>query len=114
MSTFPDERRVSVEAPRPYPHDRRKAEQGPLQWPLPPGPRPAEPLPDPSDWSFELIEEYHEPIRAIAHRLGTHQYGCRACAKRAGAAEWSRRGPAVAHRSPPTCSTRGVTCAHRH
>ena len=70
MSSFPGERRVSVGAPTPYPHDQRKAESGPLQAPRPPGPRPAAPLPDPSDWSFELVEQYHETIRATAHRFG--------------------------------------------
>ncbi len=74
MSGFPGERRVSVAAPAPYPHDRRKAEAGPLQWARPPGPRPAAPLPDPSDWTFELIEQYHEVIRATARRFGLDTY----------------------------------------
>jgi stage V sporulation protein R len=74
MSGFPGERRVSVAAPEPYPNDRRKAERGPLQAPRPPGPRPSAPLPDPSDWSFELIEQYHEAIRATAQRFGLDTY----------------------------------------
>ena len=74
MSTFPDERRVSVAAPAPHPHDRRKAELGPLQAPRPPGPRPAAPLPDPSDWTFELIEQYHDAIRSTAQRFGLDTY----------------------------------------
>jgi len=74
MSGFPGERRVSVAAPEPYPNDRRKAERGPLQAPRPPGPRPSAPLPDPSDWSFELIEQYHEVIRATAQRFGLDTY----------------------------------------
>jgi stage V sporulation protein R len=74
MSGFPGERRVSVAAPEPYPNDRRKAERGPLQAPRPPGPRPSAPLPDPSDWSFELIEHYHEAIRATAQRFGLDTY----------------------------------------
>ena len=34
-----------------------------------PAPRPEAPLPDPSDWTFELIEQYHEKIRAVAAAL---------------------------------------------
>ena len=74
MSGFPGERRFSVEAPAPHPDDRRKAESGPLQWARPPDPRPAAPLPDPSDWTFELIEQYHEAIRATAQRFGLDTY----------------------------------------
>ena len=74
MSGFPGERRFSVEAPAPHPDDRRKAESGPLQWARPPGPRLAAPLPDPSDWTFELIEQYHEAIRATAQRFGLDTY----------------------------------------
>ncbi|MEO8059026.1 MAG: SpoVR family protein [Burkholderiales bacterium] len=55
-------------------NDRRKAERKPLQAPLPAGPRPASKLPDPSDWSFELIEQYHEVIRATARRFGLDTY----------------------------------------
>lgn len=33
-----------------------------------------EPLPGPSDWSFELIERYHEVIRATAQRFGLDTY----------------------------------------
>ncbi|MCL4740269.1 MAG: SpoVR family protein [Burkholderiaceae bacterium] len=47
---------------------------GPLPEPRPPGPRPAEPLPGPSEWSFELIERYHEVIRATAQRYGLDTY----------------------------------------
>ena len=36
--------------------------------PVPAGPRADKPLPDPSDWTFELVEEYHEKIRAAASR----------------------------------------------
>jgi stage V sporulation protein R len=36
--------------------------------------RPSEPLPAPSDWSFELIECYHEVIRATAERYGLDTY----------------------------------------
>ncbi|WP_042424000.1 SpoVR family protein [Comamonas granuli] len=42
--------------------------------PLPAGARPAQPLPDPSDWSFELIERYHAAIAATAERFGLDTY----------------------------------------
>ncbi|MBP5989946.1 MAG: SpoVR family protein [Piscinibacter sp.] len=37
-------------------------------------PRAAEPLPAPSDWSFELIEQYHAVIRSTAERFGLDTY----------------------------------------
>ncbi len=36
--------------------------------------RPQEPLPSPSDWSFELIDRYHEVIKATAARYGLDTY----------------------------------------
>ena len=39
-----------------------------------PGPRAEKPLPDPSDWTFELIESYHEKIRAAAQRYALDTY----------------------------------------
>ena len=42
--------------------------------PLPPPERAGEPLPSPSDWSFELIERYHEIIKATAARYGLDTY----------------------------------------
>jgi stage V sporulation protein R len=42
--------------------------------PLPPPARPAMPLPGPSDWTFELIEEYHRVIRQTAQRFGLDTY----------------------------------------
>ncbi|TXC67225.1 SpoVR family protein [Piscinibacter aquaticus] len=36
--------------------------------------RAAEPLPAPSDWSFELIEQYHAVIRDTAERFGLDTY----------------------------------------
>ncbi|MBV2208915.1 MAG: SpoVR family protein [Thermomonas sp.] len=42
--------------------------------PLPPPPRPTEPLPAPSDWTFELIERYHSVIAATAKRFGLDTY----------------------------------------
>jgi stage V sporulation protein R len=45
-----------------------------LQEPLPAPPRASEPLPDPSDWTFELIERYHDVIRDTAARFGLETY----------------------------------------
>ncbi len=45
-----------------------------LQEPLPAPPRAREPLPDPSDWTFELIERYHDVIRDTAARFGLDTY----------------------------------------
>ena len=45
-----------------------------LRVPLPPPERAGEPLPSPSDWSFELIERYHEIIKATAARYGLDTY----------------------------------------
>ena len=36
--------------------------------------RAAAPLPSPSDWSFELVERYHEVIKATAERFGLDTY----------------------------------------
>ena len=36
--------------------------------------RKREPLPSPSDWTFELIEEYFEHIKRTAHRFGLDTY----------------------------------------
>ena len=44
------------------------------QAPLPAGPRADRPLPDQSDWTFEIIEEYHDKIRAAAHRFALDTY----------------------------------------
>ena len=46
----------------------------PLTKPLPPGPRPAEPLPAPSDWTFELLEQYHTAVRRTAERFCLDTY----------------------------------------
>jgi len=41
---------------------------------LPAGRHPVRPLPDPSDWTFELIERYHAVIAATAARYGLDTY----------------------------------------
>ncbi len=48
--------------------------KNPLSAPLPLKERPAVPLPGPSDWSFELIEQYHKVIRDTADRFGLDTY----------------------------------------
>ncbi|MDT8990889.1 SpoVR family protein [Curvibacter sp. APW13] len=51
----------------------RRAHHVPTE-PLPAGARPAQPLPSPSDWTFELIEQYHSVIAATAERYGLDTY----------------------------------------
>ena len=46
----------------------------PLRHPLPPGARPAQPLPGPSDWSFDLVDTYHRVIQQTAQRFGLDTY----------------------------------------
>ncbi len=43
-------------------------------FPLPPTERPSARLPGPSDWSFELVEEYHRVIRMTARRFALDTY----------------------------------------
>ena len=45
-----------------------------LQAPLPSPPRAPEPLPAQSDWTFEMIERYHEVIHQTAQRFGLDTY----------------------------------------
>ncbi|MFO1285238.1 MAG: SpoVR family protein [Rubrivivax sp.] len=45
-----------------------------VEGPKPAPERPAHPLPGQSDWSFELIEEYHRVIRQTAERFGLDTY----------------------------------------
>jgi stage V sporulation protein R len=51
---------------------RRRA--GPPQEIEPLKERPAQPLPSPSDWTFDMIERYHEVIRETAQRFGLDTY----------------------------------------
>jgi stage V sporulation protein R len=51
----------------------KQAHKVPTQ-PLPLQQRPEQPLPAPSDWSFELIEDYHRVIRETAARFGLDTY----------------------------------------
>ncbi len=50
------------------------APRSPLRHMVPLARRPAQPLPAPSDWSFELIDQYHEVIRHTAERYGLDTY----------------------------------------
>jgi stage V sporulation protein R len=68
-----DRRFVHNPAKIPASGDRRKPRLA-LDGPLPPPTRPEAPLPDPSDWSFELIHEYHEVIKQTARRFGLDTY----------------------------------------
>jgi stage V sporulation protein R len=68
-----ERRRVHDPARIPHDGDRRAGARRPLQ-PLAASARPKEPLPGPSDWSFELIERYHEVIRNTAERYGLDTY----------------------------------------
>jgi stage V sporulation protein R len=45
-----------------------------LDEPRPLASRPGEHLPGPSDWSFDLIEQYHRVIKATAERFGLDTY----------------------------------------
>jgi stage V sporulation protein R len=52
--------------------DRRRSHipQAPLSAP----PRAEVPLPSPSDWTFDLVDQYHEAIRKTAERFGLDTY----------------------------------------
>ena len=68
------ERRMRYQPERIPGNGDRRVHDGKLREPLPAPPRAARPLPDPSDWSFELIERYHEVIRRTAQRFGLDTY----------------------------------------
>jgi stage V sporulation protein R len=46
----------------------------PLRGPLPLSKRPEQHLPAPSDWSFELVDQYHAVIKRTAQRFGLDTY----------------------------------------
>ncbi len=73
MSTTFENRRQIGAAPRPDGYGGRR-KQTPLRQPLPLKERPSGPLPGPSDWTFELIHEYHDVIKATAQRYGLDTY----------------------------------------
>ena len=65
---------AGIPAASPPTRRRLRPERSLPKEPLPAGPRAEHPLPDPSDWTFELIESYHEKIRAAAHRYALDTY----------------------------------------
>ena len=67
-----ERRKIEILASVPPTGDRRPHTL--LQAPLPAPARATEPLPDPSDWTFELIDRYHEVIRQTAERYGLDTY----------------------------------------
>ncbi len=69
----PENRRATSVAPNAHEWGGRRAAP-PLQHMKPLPARPAQPLPSPSDWTFELIERYHDVIRATAERYGLDTY----------------------------------------
>jgi stage V sporulation protein R len=46
----------------------------PLRGPLPLNKRPGQHLPGPSDWSFDLVDQYHAVIKRTAQRFGLDTY----------------------------------------
>ncbi|HEY2976789.1 MAG TPA: SpoVR family protein [Burkholderiaceae bacterium] len=61
-------------APSSNQHGGRRRHRVALQEPKPSKGRAAQPLPGPSDWTFELIEQYHEVIKHTAERFGLDTY----------------------------------------
>lgn len=73
MSSLENRRQIGIAADQREYGGRRRGRE-PLRQPLPLKQRPASPLPGPSDWTFELIERYHEVIRQTAERYGLDTY----------------------------------------
>ena len=61
-------------APSSNQHGGRRRHRVALQEPKPSKGRAAQPLPGPSDWTCELIEQYHEVIKHTAERFGLDTY----------------------------------------
>ena len=72
MTTI-ENRRFTTVGPNAHEWGGRRAPQ-PLQEVKPLKQRPEHPLPSPSDWTFDLIEQYHDAIRATAERYGLDTY----------------------------------------
>ncbi len=70
----PSPERRNTENLRRVPSSGDRRPHTPLQAPRPAPPRASTPLPDPSDWTFELIDRYHDVIRATAERFGLDTY----------------------------------------
>ena len=63
-----------IDDPGRIPHGADRRVRVALQEPLPAPPRASAPLPDQSDWTFDLIERYHDVIRQTAERFGLETY----------------------------------------
>ncbi|PZR54083.1 MAG: SpoVR family protein, partial [Stutzerimonas stutzeri] len=72
MSCKEDRRHHERAATPPRGVERRQRQ--PLRRMLPLEQRPAQPLPSPNDWTFQLIEDYHAVIRQTAERYGLDTY----------------------------------------
>jgi stage V sporulation protein R len=70
----PHPERRNAENLRRVPSSGDRRPHTPLQAPRPAPVRASAPLPDPSDWTFELIDRYHDAIRATAERFGLDTY----------------------------------------
>lgn len=68
----PEHRHTDDPAHKSAGHDRR-IHTGLLQ-PLPAPARALQPLPDPSDWTFELLQQYRDVIHTTAQRFGLETY----------------------------------------
>src|SRR5438552_16127972 len=74
MSMIGDNVRKLGLSPSPNEHGGRRRHRVALQEPKPSNGRAAQPLPGPSDWTFELIEQYHQVIKHTAERFGLDTY----------------------------------------
>ena len=72
MSATENRRRVGL-GPSEREYGGRRA-HAPLRAMKPLERRPEHPLPSPSDWTFELVEQYHDVIRQTAERYGLDTY----------------------------------------
>jgi stage V sporulation protein R len=63
-----------MDDPARIPMDGERRERIVLQQPLPAPARATEPLPAQSDWTFELLDQYHDVIRRTAERFGLDTY----------------------------------------
>jgi stage V sporulation protein R len=72
MTTI-ENRRFTTVGPNAHEWGGRRTLQ-PLQEMKPLAKRPEHPLPSPSDWTFDLIEQYQDAIRATAERYGLDTY----------------------------------------
>ncbi|NDY92694.1 SpoVR family protein [Ideonella livida] len=74
MTEFSQDRRWHDDRSKIPPGGDRRRLRAALTEPLPLADRPGQPLPSPSDWTFELIDQYHTVIAATARRFGLDTY----------------------------------------